>query len=397
MRYNLGRPFSQAGALMNDAFISYSRQDAAWAERLEADLRFRHFDVFRDTSRINAGDDWEEALFDNLEQSRNLILLWTDQHAKSSNWVNQEAAGFRMLMRLEQRKGIAGNRRILQVCLDGRNTAYSRFNMIEDLGDGKQFAAGPAAVDANKWGTVLDQLEAAMRFDDRSPVIAHVILASTAERMGQIPKGSNPMDAEPFGALLGHLGLTQDDLVKHYGEERWEWRPFGSDRNILTILAQLRSELINAGGPSFRWKPQGDELWEGKVNEPSFAKIKKELATPTRPSVVVVDALSLYDPLVLGRFIGLTGCLYNKLSCVMVLAPFTVVQQRVLRDAIGQLAQEMYERFYGLEFDATRILLANCGPLVSDEQDVRRLLAATLRQSRQDNPQWWQSVAEPPA
>jgi len=377
----------------NDAFISYSRQDAAWAQKLEAGLRQRGFSVFLDSARLAGGEDWEDALLDNLVDSKNLILLWTERNAKSSNWVNQEAYGFRVLMFKGQQKTVPEHRQILQVCLDGRNSVFSRFQTIDDLNDGQQFSRGADGVDVNRWTAVLDKLAAAMRLDDQGPVIPHVILASTREQMNDIGRDASPLGALSFGGLLDKLGLTESQLAKCYGDNRWEWRPFGFDRDIFTLLSELRWELLAAGAPPFRWRPVADTFWEGLPNNPTVKEIARQLAR--QASVIVVDALSLYDPVVLGRFTSLTDCLYNKLSCMMVLAPFTHVQHSTLRDAIGQIAQEMYNRFYGPEFDETRVLRASCSALISDEPDIRRLLTATLRQSRQDNPQWWASVETP--
>lgn len=379
--------------MANDAFISYSRQDAAWAQKLEADLRRRGFTVYLDTRRLQAGDDWEEALLEHLTDSKNLILVWTDRHARQSNWVSQEAYGFRVMMFKGQQKGSNERRQILQVCLDGRNPVFSRYQTIDDLNDGAQFDNGPDRVDAMKWTAVLEKLATTMGMDVQGPEIPLVILASTEEQMSAIAMDARPLGALPFGDLLRKLNLTPADIVRRYGDNRWEWRPFGSERDIFTLLSELRLDLLADGAPAFRWRPVNDAFWEGLPNNPAVKEIARRLAR--QPSVIAIDALSLYDPVVLGRFTSLTDCLYNKLSCVMVLAPFTHARDSALRDAIGQIAQEMYNRFYGPEFDDNRVLRANCGALISDEPDVRRLLTATLRQSRQDNPQWWATVGAP--
>jgi TIR domain-containing protein len=45
-----------------DAFISYSREDAEFVDRLEADLRARGFDVWVDRRRLEGGRDWEQEI-----------------------------------------------------------------------------------------------------------------------------------------------------------------------------------------------------------------------------------------------------------------------------------------------------------------------------------------------
>ena len=374
----------------NDAFISYSHLDAEWAEKLRADLERKNFTVFLDTTRLEAGTDWEESLLRKLNESRHLILLWSQKNAAVSQWVEKEAVAFQVMIFQDQWKGLPNNRRLLQVCLDGRNGDYSRWQAINDLDDNQQFMAGADNVNPNKWQTVLDKLETAMRFDDTAPEIYLVILASTRMAMQALPINAAPFDAKPLGALLNELGITHPQLMSTYGEERSDWRPFQSEKNILTIVSQLRAELIAACGPTFRWKPVGNDFWTGEPNNLTIKRIAKQLAK--EPCVIVIDALSLYDPQVLGRYQSLSDSLYNKYACIMVLPPFTHAQQNLLGATMAQIAQEMYNRFYDPDFDETRVLQASCNVLTLDEQEARRLVTATLRRSKQDLKQWWATL-----
>jgi hypothetical protein len=51
-------------------FISYSRQDSAFAEKLEAALTKRGFTVFRDTSGISPGENFVSTIKDELGEAR---------------------------------------------------------------------------------------------------------------------------------------------------------------------------------------------------------------------------------------------------------------------------------------------------------------------------------------
>ena len=349
--------------------------------------------MFLDTTRLNAGTDWEESLLSRLDESRHLILLWSRQNAAASRWVEKEAVVFQFLIFQDEKKGLPNNRRLLQVCLDGRNGDYSRWQAISDLDDNQQFTAGADNVNRNKWQTVLDKLETAMRFDDKAPEIYLVILASTRMAMKVLPINAAPFDATQLGVLLKDLGLTHLQLLDTYGEERSDWRPFQSEKNILTIISQLRAELIAAGGPTFRSKPVGNDFWAGEPNNPTIRRIANQLAK--EPCVIVIDALSLYDPQVLGRYQSLNDSLYNKYACIMVLPPFTHAQQNLLGATMAQIAQEMYKRVYDPEFDGTRILRASCNVLTPDEKEARRLVIATLRRSKKDLKQWWATLGGP--
>jgi hypothetical protein len=51
-------------------FISYSRQDSVFAEKLEAALTERGFAVFRDTSGISPGENFVSTIKDELGEAR---------------------------------------------------------------------------------------------------------------------------------------------------------------------------------------------------------------------------------------------------------------------------------------------------------------------------------------
>ena len=66
-----------------DVFISYTRRDAAWAEKLESNLVSRGLRVYRDQTRLTAGDEWEPALRDAIVDSRALVVLWSAEASRS--------------------------------------------------------------------------------------------------------------------------------------------------------------------------------------------------------------------------------------------------------------------------------------------------------------------------
>jgi hypothetical protein len=83
-------------AYSNDIFISYAHEDAAWARKLEADLKdpqYPRLHIFRDETRLQAGDVWRTELLKNLVESQHLVVVWSDK-AKQSAWVNAEIANF---------------------------------------------------------------------------------------------------------------------------------------------------------------------------------------------------------------------------------------------------------------------------------------------------------------
>lgn len=55
-------------------FISYSRKNLTFAERLARDLRDAGFDVWIDFRRIKAGEEWVEAIIDGVRQADVLVV-----------------------------------------------------------------------------------------------------------------------------------------------------------------------------------------------------------------------------------------------------------------------------------------------------------------------------------
>src|SRR3954454_6253513 len=113
--------------MVYDAFISYTSPDRLWAQKVRQDLLNRGFDdsrIFFDQTRIQAGDVWDDTLQSSLDESRNLILLWSD-NAVGSNWVTTEAAAFKTLIYQDDKVGLANNRKLLQFNLQGRFDQYA--------------------------------------------------------------------------------------------------------------------------------------------------------------------------------------------------------------------------------------------------------------------------------
>ena len=55
-----------------DIFISYSSQDKAWADKLDAELRKRNLTPFLDRKRLTSGDEWQDQLKDALNSSKHM-------------------------------------------------------------------------------------------------------------------------------------------------------------------------------------------------------------------------------------------------------------------------------------------------------------------------------------
>ena len=74
---------------MSHVFISYSRQDKAFVDRLVNDLRDNGIDVWRDVDSILPGSDWAAAIIGGIEQASSALMVFS-QASRSSDWVNHE-------------------------------------------------------------------------------------------------------------------------------------------------------------------------------------------------------------------------------------------------------------------------------------------------------------------
>ncbi|MBN2470413.1 MAG: toll/interleukin-1 receptor domain-containing protein, partial [Anaerolineae bacterium] len=70
-------------------FISYSRKDTEFAEKLERDLNARGFTTWRDTSSIVGGEAWYQAIMRGIQQSFAMLQVVTS-HSEDSKWVRRE-------------------------------------------------------------------------------------------------------------------------------------------------------------------------------------------------------------------------------------------------------------------------------------------------------------------
>ncbi|MGB1286906.1 MAG: toll/interleukin-1 receptor domain-containing protein, partial [Aggregatilineales bacterium] len=74
---------------MNRVFISYSRKNEAFAERLARDLGDAGLDVWLDLRQIQGGENWRDEIFRGLERSEFLVALLSPA-AVESKWVQRE-------------------------------------------------------------------------------------------------------------------------------------------------------------------------------------------------------------------------------------------------------------------------------------------------------------------
>jgi hypothetical protein len=175
--------------------------------------------------------------------------------------------------------------------------------------------------------------------------------------------------------LLYDFGIgTIDDVKQNYGQERADWRPFGSPHHIRHILDTLEDEInLATRGPKFRWDPIDDDFWT------SIDKAKRERdKLLTSLSLIVIDPISLYDDRVYNRMVLLSHCFESENAVIAVLTPFTTPQHIVnLRALIEKRGTPFFDRFFDPPIPVQESY-ASCGVNIGDDRDFKRVLCSSL-------------------
>src|SRR5688572_12765353 len=81
--------------MMNQhVFISYSRVDKAFVDRLSQDLRAQNVAIWQDINEIVAGDNWQKTIEESLRNSSALLYVASASSA-SSKWMIMEVQAVR--------------------------------------------------------------------------------------------------------------------------------------------------------------------------------------------------------------------------------------------------------------------------------------------------------------
>ena len=370
--------------MLHDVFISYTNKDAKWAKKLNDSLVARGIKeerVFFAPDRIDIGNAWEKKLEDALFDSQNLILLWSDNAAKS-DWVKREASGFQAHIHADDRNGEPKNRKLLQVYLNGNFEAFSAWQAWDLSKDQRhKFSEGADNADQGLWSEIVDKLVNAMQLSVNARPLLQVVLAATREEMSKLDFDKVPATSEKsLSDVVKELGITRENLLERYGKERGEWRPFQGEKNILAILGELQSELLEFGASPFLWQPIGQQFWTLGIETPVFSKLVNAIAR--QPCVIVIDVLSLYCTEVSSRYAALNACIRNTNAAIMVLPPISYASRMGLHGTLRNRMLAYYQLYFNLEWGLAETQLAQCNLLTPDRYEMRRLLIKAVNQAK---------------
>lgn len=373
------------------AFISYSHEDASWAERLHKDLIAKGIpdaELFLDKPSMQAGDLWREQLRTALNRSCYLVVLWSKNAAKSE-WVDAELANFENKINTPGAELIKVHQRMVFISLDDDSEIYKDIQMIRDLKVANAYDAANPSIDSflqrnpQLWAKVVESVYQVITKDEVTVPVSQLILATTRDRLNAPDFNFSTVPdfadfSESLSDLLQRIQIgTKAELIERYGAQRSDWKPVvGNDSTVEALLDKLRDQINNIpNSPKIRWEPIGDDFW----HDPDAAIAAADKLSKTL-SVIVVDPISLYDAKVLNRFNVLkdNGCFDNENAVVLVLSPFTMpIPNLGFRDLIRRVARQIFNDYY--QPGVRKIPYARCSVNFGDDLGVTRPVLATIR------------------
>ncbi|MCP9493662.1 MAG: toll/interleukin-1 receptor domain-containing protein [Pyrinomonadaceae bacterium MAG19_C2-C3] len=363
----------------NDAFISYSSPDRAWAEQFAQSLTGRGFKVFFDRDSLRVGETWEGQLDENLDSSQHLVVLWS-ANASRSDWVKYERTYFHLKTRGSALDPNRVTRRQVIVLLDDTTPAvHSSLQMIPTLREAKVYPDGLATLDSNVWQNLIRQIEDSIRDNSNSTRILVAVLASTRDSLDTFDFDKSIGFVGSMGSVMDSIGIDKTHFMKCYGAKPAEWRPFGGSDQVWTILENLKTQILQAtnGTIQIQWIPIGEDFWSTDdldAAEREARRLVSEL------SLIVIDPLSLCNEQVSERINLIQGCFTNTNSVVMVLSPCSAEKSLTpLRNLVKVRARPVYNSFYQPPVPLSSPF-ANFGVNLVDHIDMQRLILTTLGQ-----------------
>ena len=354
-----------------DVFISYSSADRPWAQKLYDDLRARGVDPYLDQQRLDVGRQWETQLAQAVRNSQSLVVLWSG-NAENSRWVRREMATFEAAIDPHGKNEFPPDRHFFFLMLEGDNDAYGSIQNITALKDIGAYASGVdnfTHEQSTAWRTAVDAIANTIKRKDSALLVPRAIVSMIDAEFQQLElwRGAD------LDTITNNLGIPDRvNLQNCYGATREDWKPFNSVRPIRGILDDLKNIINQKLGTQIRWEPV--DLFSGMDDE-ARAEASKLL---NKPSVVVIDPISLYHEDIYRRFQFLNKFFASDKAVVMVLSPFSSSScTAYLREMVRRVGRPLFDPYYDPSEQLTETF-ASCGIDIGDEDEIRRFFHFNL-------------------
>lgn len=367
-----------------DFFISYKSDDRSWADALHAKLTARGVTAFQDVVNLRSGEVWDAQLERSLDRSRHLAVIWSSNTATAMGaWVQREIYYFEFKCRSE-------SRRIYFVLIDEDKPpqAFGSLHAARDLHAAGARLGDVGSVGVPEWAALVDRLTNDGALGDDATQIDTVVLAATDAFWSKVDFTANVSFAPSPDAVLQAVGLKTagpdpyEPFRKRYHAERRAWQPFGAggpsvDGLLQDVEAELSQSLVAAGQPRIRFRHVRTDFWGADLAQ--VEEISRSLAS--RPSLVIIDPLSLYDRDLADRLQRLRKCLTSERSAVAMLGPFGVgTGGKTIRKQVQSLAMEVYAHFFEPPVPMTGVY-APSSLYVGDADEIMRLVRLVIGRS----------------
>jgi TIR domain-containing protein len=377
---------------MFDLFISYSSHDRPWAARLYADLGkyYPEIKIFWDRDPVAAlpvGVVWADELKKQARGAKHMVAAWTKK-AEASKEVSGEIEAFLASVDLEPEKdGV--KRKLFYIPLEGDYGAYleQRQSLTEmrDLStyDPNVPDRGTAKLETTPhreawWRIVRIIIDAAQSAETTQPVNLAVLVTTTSNIDGldtNRPGGPGPTASQ----YLVAASLTLGQAKARYGQTAFDWTPFGSGRTVIELMEELRL-IVNGGLASpyrFHWVKYDllSELVPFTNDYNGMCRWLERLAE--RPTIIIVDGLSLYNPVIKEWFQFLEDYAAKEHIVIVSLAPQEAPAAAQLYNALRFKGKPVLDSYFSPKIPAAGTF-ARCRVNVEHVSEIERLIRGSL-------------------
>jgi hypothetical protein len=365
---------------MSQVFISYSHKDLPWAEAIHKRLTDDEFACFFDKASLRAGDDWEDRILSNLDDSQHLLVLLS-KAAKESDWVQREYNTFFALINHKRDDKRPARRQLIFLLLDEDDVAYRRVQKITDFKDAGVYPGDVSNVSKALWNKVINQVEVAINDDPNTTPIYLAVFALTENRFNYLYNGNIDDFATRVNDSLTSIGIDyqQSSILnafrQRYGQKATDWKPFDGGETVDQILIRVMEQINNGNGTEgerFRWNPIGEKFYTGNDKE-----VRDEIRNleSSSLSVFVIDPISLLDTKMVVKLGLLDDFFEDEKTLILLLTPVIPSHYVELVQLIQSAANSFFNRFYD---SPIRKGYAHCGINICDERDVGRFMRVAV-------------------
>ena len=228
------------------------------------------------------------------------------------------------------------------------------------------------------WHDLMRDIEEGLDPVRRPMPVPLVVLTMTQAELAQF-------GPQQWNQIRSDFDLPQEAITTRYGDTRAEWRPFGAEKTIATLLEEIRIQMVDA----FRlfrpyWSFPDESFWLDPLQARSYVQDKFDTAAI---AILIVDPVALHRVEVYQRLMFFQEALSSSRAVVLTLPHFNARPEILrFRQALLSRATPYFDDYFRPAIPPRRHLAAQCGWNISDMEDIRRLvLSAAVQLGAESN------------